>query len=381
MNDTDQGWQVVKVWPGLRAEPKACWCYLWQERCRRKPDTVWVSYAELAADQGKSDRSARRWIETLVRTGLVAITEEAPNRVRLFVKEPREVCPDRPGRGSTELPLFDQPAQPPVLRPASNGAPADDMDSVRADGTALVQPATAEPPHIRRTSAAHPPAEPPHIRRGEVGNAGNGREPPPSPSSSHTHAGAPAHARFRSFGSLGSFGSDVNSYPLSLSESTERESSHSAQKGPNEDRELQALLQLEREARVRAVPRPDREEALVPAVDARRRAAQLAAILPANPETAAAVERLARSIRERVGDPDLRMAPCVRIARAILIGQEGANCRLPPEVLDAVMAWVRDTKRKKPGTVKWQAFVGCMRTKFLELGLEWPQREGPRPDT
>ncbi len=110
-DERDEAWQVVSKWDDLRREPKDAWLFVWK-RCGRRPDTTWVGYSEWAAKFGASETSARRWAKRLALVGLVEVVETAPNRVRLYVKEPREVCRARGGEGITGQLRFAQLAEP-----------------------------------------------------------------------------------------------------------------------------------------------------------------------------------------------------------------------------------------------------------------------------
>jgi len=126
-----------------------------------RPDTLWISYSELAAEQGKSDRSARRWIDRLAEFHLIEVVERAANQVRVYVKEPREVCRARGTEGITERPIIAQLENPPssadVHTPsAGHIEQASGLAQRAVDGGRPPDHggSAAEPPHNRRTSAA-----------------------------------------------------------------------------------------------------------------------------------------------------------------------------------------------------------------------------------
>jgi len=60
----------IRHHPKLDQATKFSWVYVW-ELANFRPDTIITSYARLAADLGRTERCARRWIKCLVEAGLI----------------------------------------------------------------------------------------------------------------------------------------------------------------------------------------------------------------------------------------------------------------------------------------------------------------------
>jgi hypothetical protein len=101
------------------------------------------------------------------------------------------------------------------------------------------------------------------------------------------------------------------------------------------------------------------------------RAAAAVARRPGSRETETAIEDLAARIRQAVADPQLRSAPVLRVARAVVLGE------LDQDELRSILGLI-DTKRRD-GTLEraWWYFVGAARAAFKRAGLEWPRENPP----
>ncbi len=66
----------IRHHPSLDQATKFTWVYIW-ELANFRPDTIITSYVRLAADLGKSEKSARRWIKCLAEAGLIEMIEPA----------------------------------------------------------------------------------------------------------------------------------------------------------------------------------------------------------------------------------------------------------------------------------------------------------------
>jgi len=60
----------IRHHPTLDQATKFTWVYIW-ELANFRPNTIITSYVRLAADLGKSEKSARRWILCLADAGLI----------------------------------------------------------------------------------------------------------------------------------------------------------------------------------------------------------------------------------------------------------------------------------------------------------------------
>ena len=68
----DPAWEMVRRWPGLRAENKLAWMYLWN-RSRGGRLQIDVTGAEIAADQGTSSDAGLSRIKNLKAAGLIVV--------------------------------------------------------------------------------------------------------------------------------------------------------------------------------------------------------------------------------------------------------------------------------------------------------------------
>jgi len=66
----------IRHHPKLDQATKFTWVYIW-ELANFRPDTIITSYVRLAADLGKSEKSARRWIQCLAEAGLIEMIDAA----------------------------------------------------------------------------------------------------------------------------------------------------------------------------------------------------------------------------------------------------------------------------------------------------------------
>lgn len=189
-------WQTVLTYPVISEAAKLAWQVLWAQKCFGRPATIWTSYAEVGAAYGKSERSGRRAVDSLVKGRLVKIIEEKPGRVRLLFWNPLEVVPPGPA-DCCEPPVDDRPlfaaaaddhpdfmcapatAGAQALAPLPAGLPPAETDQVSrtpaargdepaprppAPATNGAQLASADPPNRSRPVAisAEPPADPPN---------------------------------------------------------------------------------------------------------------------------------------------------------------------------------------------------------------------------
>jgi len=60
----------IRLHSKLDQATKFSWVYIW-EQSNFRPDTIVTTIARLAADLGRSERCARRWIECLAEAGLI----------------------------------------------------------------------------------------------------------------------------------------------------------------------------------------------------------------------------------------------------------------------------------------------------------------------
>ena len=153
--------------PRLRGEAKTAWEFLFVAKAGRQFTTIETSPEEIAADQGRDNRSGLRVLQALEAAGYIEIIDR-PRRSRdaiarsgpwrLFMRDVLEVAVARPGprsHGQGELfdtdvdaadeatirPAHGREASPPILRPAA--------------GTMPRPPQTAQPPTA--DVAQHPP--------------------------------------------------------------------------------------------------------------------------------------------------------------------------------------------------------------------------------
>lgn len=356
MDDSD-ALRVVATWR-MHSEPKETWRYLWQKAGRR-PGRVWVSYCEIGALQGVSERSGRRRIDTLAEHGLIRIVERLPGRVHVDVCEPREVCRDR--TAEPERPLLEaidseslEESQACVPIPA-------DAASSRAPGGA-----TSMAPGGAADVSQQPPADvaqhPPRTPRDPSESTDLYQPSPLDPLEPLVlkHQGLPSR-------SAGSGSADVAQQPP---KSLGRAADMSQQPPPALDRELAALLELERQARHRVGARhADHEQPVGSRAEVYQALLARVCALPGSVELAAARERIVERIRRRVADPKLRDKPMLRFAAAIVDGL------IPERELDSLLACL-DTARRDHTLAgePWQYFVGTARKIFLRHGHAelWP---------
>lgn len=177
--ELDAAWDDVRGRRELRGEAKLGWWYAWR-KCRRRSDSVWLSYAELAVDQGAADsRTGRNILDQLTLHRFVAELERLPGRRRVFVQQPQDVLRPDEALGFTDeqqrrLPLG-QRAQESAAEARSadvaHDPPADVARppfslSVRAHGPLPLPSNFRNEEKVRasRTTVAHgaqhPPADP-----------------------------------------------------------------------------------------------------------------------------------------------------------------------------------------------------------------------------
>ena len=60
----------IRLHPKLDQASKFAWVYIW-EQSNFRPDTIVTTIARIAADLGKSERAARRWVQCLAECGLI----------------------------------------------------------------------------------------------------------------------------------------------------------------------------------------------------------------------------------------------------------------------------------------------------------------------
>jgi|SRR5581483_6099979 len=94
-------WELIKRWPGIRAEPKIAWRYLYlASRGGRRQ--IEIKPAELGADQNTSDDAGRRYLQSLARAGLIEVKHLDGGRKLVTLHDPRDVSKARVSRIRTE---------------------------------------------------------------------------------------------------------------------------------------------------------------------------------------------------------------------------------------------------------------------------------------
>jgi len=77
----------IRNHPKLDQATKFAWVYIW-ELANFRPDTIITSIARLAADLGKSERAARRWIQCLAESGLIEMIPSSRRGECVFYVNP-----------------------------------------------------------------------------------------------------------------------------------------------------------------------------------------------------------------------------------------------------------------------------------------------------
>jgi len=86
----------IRLHPKLDQATKFSWVYVW-EQSNFRPDTISTTIARVAADLGKSERAARRWIECLAEAGLIEmVTPVKRGECVFYVNPPPEWEGDTP---------------------------------------------------------------------------------------------------------------------------------------------------------------------------------------------------------------------------------------------------------------------------------------------
>jgi hypothetical protein len=315
-----------------RAEPKQAWRYIWRKAGNR-PGSLWVSYCEIADDQGTGERSGRRCVETLTAKGLVDIMERLPNRVRVYIWDAREVCRDRTAEAASPLFGTDE-ADSPTLQ---NAAPV--SADVAQDPPAVVASHPRDP--LEREYAHRPsPLDPlvplvlnPRYPLDSAGAAAAvvAQDPP------NKHRGAAT--------------------------------AHEPPRQYQHFHEVDALAEHQRECRVNAGTAEPPVRGSGPKGIGKILAhvtPEILSRLPGNPERANAKEQIITRIRQRVNDQKLREKPMLRFAQAIVDGL------IPERELESLLACL--DQARKDGSLReapWSYYVGGARRIFNRHGVVW----------
>jgi len=110
--------QEIRLHPKLDQATKFAWVYIW-EQSNFRPDTIVTTIARLAADLGRSERAARRWIQCLAEAGLIEMVNSKRRGECVFYVNP-------PGEG-----LGTTPPPPSVHKPF--GISGTDMPEEKED--------------------------------------------------------------------------------------------------------------------------------------------------------------------------------------------------------------------------------------------------------
>jgi hypothetical protein len=131
--------------------------------------------------------------------------------------------------------------------------------------------------------------------------------------------------------------------------------------------ETAALARLIEQRRAEAVPRqPATERPIVERLQTRQLAEDLPRFSELHEDQVAAAERLVSEISQRVRDSELRRAPCVRVAWAVVEG------RLPRDRLYRILDRLDVLQREgKLCCDRGAYFVKSVQGAFRDLGLEW----------
>jgi hypothetical protein len=342
--------EVVRQRPGLTAEDKLAWAFLWL--CSREGrELARVTPGDIGGDQGVSETAARRRKTSLRREGLIQIVDERAGVWTIRVYDPRDVYGAvRTITGDPQRELFNnEPTD--ANRPLSES-----HGDARGDAPcrlAIVDDAATDPP---AEASADPLAEASCLLSGPLGQSApsvqekislRNHEPSITPSVPSTGV---ASAKDQSRGrSVGGTAADNDLPELHRSIAQRRAEQRLPSRDPGDRLSARYVASLAA-AMVNHVPDPR--------VEAQTR------------------ERWIDVIRRRVDDPQLKTIVMVKVATAVAAKQ------ITPDDVEGIFAALDNARRAKtlrgpPG----KYFLCAAREVFRRHGLEWlkqPRSREPR---
>jgi hypothetical protein len=348
-------WRIVARWPapepgrsGLPAQAKLAWQYLYQ-LAGGIDRSVSVLAANVGAEQGTSDRSGRRALESLAEVGLIQIADRFKGQITVYLNDPAIAARARLASATN---LSDQGE---LEFPSDHESLPQEPDP--SEGVIQLPP---------RASPADLVQEPPAVLA---------QDPP------RQHRTAPARAIETSIltSNIQSARKDVDVYvpPAVLAQDPPPARTAASpvdwriQLDPIERR---AFEQIERQRRT--AKEPAELPTIGPAVDAKLRS------LPTPGEKIAQAQQWVEWMRERIADPTWGQMPTdrhtglrgdvmlMRIACAIIDGL------LPMATLESIFKYLNQTQAAGKLRVSRAAyFMGAIKQTFANRGLNWRRRD------